>query len=59
MSRRDLCQPSFVDAMVRAAMGRLAGFWTGSTRRSTGRRLRLYWPQFTLRSEAHPAIRRL
>ena len=48
MSRRDLSQPSFVDAMV-SGCGKGAGFWTGSSRRSIGRRSRLCWLRFTLR----------
>ena len=58
MSRRDLCQPSFVDAMV-SGYGKVGGFLDRIDKALTGRRLRLCWPRFTLRPEAHPAIRRL
>jgi hypothetical protein len=49
MSRRDLSQPSFVDAMV-SGFGKVGGFWTGSTRRSTGRRSRPCFARSVLRS---------
>jgi hypothetical protein len=55
MSRRDLSQRSFVDAMVSGCGA--GNFWTGSSRRSTGRRSRFCWRQFTFRAEARPAVR--